>query len=203
MTKIVRKSQAERSGEMRSRIAKAAFEVIADRGHSAFRTAAVLAHAGVSQGAMLHHFPTKEAITLAAIEHGLNLENETSLRRIAEAQCLPKAILAEMATDFRDFFLGNRFWVALDITMDAAKDASVAPVIREIAARARRPIYDQWADKLESCGWNRLRAQQAVTMTAALISGYAARTLWTDDGDALDKAITTWFDFLLREPSNQ
>jgi AcrR family transcriptional regulator len=199
MTAAVRRSQAERSGEMRARIAKAAYEVIAERGHSAFRTAAVLAHASVSQGAMLHHFPTKEAVTLAAIEHGLNLENETSLCRMANAERLPKTVLAAMVEDFRDFFLGNRFWVALDITMHAAKDDSIAPAIREIAARARRPIYEKWAATLEQAGWDSARAQQAVTMTAALISGYAARTLWTDDGNALDKAIVAWFDYLLRD----
>jgi AcrR family transcriptional regulator len=197
MTKPIRRSQADRSAEMRARIAKAAYEVIAERGHSAFRTAAVLAHAGVSQGAMLHHFPTKEAITLAAIEHGLNIENDISLARMDSAARTPHAILTAMAEDFRDFFLGNRFWVALDITMHAAKDASLSPAIREIAARARRPIYEKWAVTLEEAGWDSERSTQAVTMTAALISGYAARTLWTDDGDALDKAITTWFEHLL------
>jgi AcrR family transcriptional regulator len=197
MTKAVRRSQAERSGEMRSRIAKAAYEVIAERGHSAFRTAAVLAHAGVSQGAMLHHFPTKEAMTLAAIEHGLNLDNEISLHRIASAGHLPHAVLSAMAEDFRDFFLGNRFWVALDITMDAAKDDTIAPAIREIAARARQPIYAKWVDALEQAGGVGQPAQQAVTMTAALIAGYATRTLWTDDGDALDNALAAWFEYLL------
>jgi AcrR family transcriptional regulator len=199
MTKPIRRSQAERSAEMRARIAKAAYEVIAERGHSAFRTAAVLAHAGVSQGAMLHHFPTKEAITLAAIEHGLNLENDTSLARMKSVSREPRAILTVMAEDLRDFFLGNRFWVALDVTMHAAKDDTIEPAIREIAARARRPIYDKWAATLEQAGWDSPRAQHAVTMTAALISGYAVRTLWTDDGDALDRAIINWFDYLLRD----
>jgi AcrR family transcriptional regulator len=197
MTKPIRRTQADRSAEMRARIAKAAYEVIAERGHSAFRTAAVLVHAGVSQGAMMHHFPTKEAITLAAIEHGLNLENDKSLARMESAIRTPGAVLNAMAEDLRAFFLGNRFWVALDITMHAAKDASMAPAIREIAARARRPIYEKWAATLEEAGWSSERSPQAVTMTAALISGYAARTLWTDDGDALDKAITTWFEHLL------
>jgi hypothetical protein len=109
----------------------------------------------------------------------------------------PPAVLTAMAEDFRDFFLGNRFWVALDITMHAAKDTSLASAIREIAARARRPIYEKWAVTLEEAGWDAERSTQAVTMTAALISGYAARTLWTDDGDALDKAITSWFKHLL------
>jgi AcrR family transcriptional regulator len=200
MTKPTRRSQAERSGNMRARLAKAAFEVIAERGHSAFRTAAVLSHAGVSQGAMLYHFPTKDALTLAAIDYALMLDSDASQQRMAQAGTSAADILSAMAADFRNFFLGNRFWVALDITMDAAKDPVVAPAIRDIVGKARRPIYEQWTAAFVRCGWPDSRASVAVTSTAALVSGYAIRTLWNDDAYALDIALSTWFDCLLKQP---
>jgi AcrR family transcriptional regulator len=199
MTSAPRRKQSDRSQEMRARLAKAAYEVIAERGHSAFRTAAVLAHAGVSQGAMLHHFPTKDSLTLAAIHYALNLGNEASLARIATAGATPAQIVQAMSDDFRDFFSGDRFWVSLDITMDAAKDATVAPAIRQIVGEARRPIYAQWALALCAAGWQPERATEAVTMTAALVSGYAIRLLWTDERQALDKALARLFICLLQE----
>ncbi len=189
MTRPARRTQAERSEEMRARLAKAAYEVIAERGHSAFRTAAVLAHAGVSQGAMLHHFATKESLTLAAIDHALNLGNDASHIRIATVRDQPQAILSAMADDFKDFFMGNRFWVSLDITMDAAKDTAVSPAIRAIVGKARHPIYQAWESVLVNAGWDAARAAEAVTLTAALISGFAIRSLWNDDEDALDKGL--------------
>jgi AcrR family transcriptional regulator len=200
MTKPARRSQAERSGDMRARLAVAAYEVIAERGHSAFRTAAVLAHAGVSQGALLYHFPTKDALTLAAIDYALMLDAGASIQRIEQAGTIAHGVLRAMATDFEAFFLGNRFWVALDITMDAAKDPLVAPAIREIVGKARRPIYAQWSAALVRCGWTEGRASTAVASTAALVSGYAIRSLWTDDAEALDTALATWFDTLLKQP---
>jgi AcrR family transcriptional regulator len=196
----VRRTQAERSEEMRARLAKAAYDVIAERGHSAFRTAAVLAHAGVSQGAMLYHFPTKESLTLAAMDYALTLDRDASLARIDRARDKADVVLKAMAEDFGDFFLGNRFWVALDITMDAAKDAMIAPAIRGIVGNARRPIYDLWVSALIRCGWESDRARLTVTATAALVSGYAIRTLWTDDGAALEKTLIDWFAHLLKQP---
>jgi AcrR family transcriptional regulator len=194
MIKPARRSQAERSEETRKRVAKAAYEVIAERGHSAFRTAAVIAQAGVSQGAMLHHYPTKESLTLAAIHYALNLDREKSLKRANSTGEDAHATLLAMAQDFRDFFHGDQFWVSLDITMDAAKDASVAPEIRAIVAQARKPVYDLWAQALARCGWDITRAQHAVTSTAALISGFAIRTLWNDDASSeLDRALAGWF----------
>jgi AcrR family transcriptional regulator len=196
MNQPARRTQAERSGEMRDRLAKAAYDVIAERGHSAFRTAAVLALAGVSQGAMLHHFPTKESLTLAAIEYALTLGNEASRARIEAAGRDVRAIIQAMTEDFRDFFMGNRFWVSLDITMDAAKDSSVAPAIRGIVAQSRRPVYQQWEGALTGAGWDASRAAEAVTMIAALISGYAIRSLWTDDKDAVAAALDHLFGLL-------
>jgi AcrR family transcriptional regulator len=193
MTKPARRTQAERSEETRQRVAKAAYEVIAERGHSAFRTAAVIAQAGVSQGAMLHHYPSKESLTLAAIHYALNLDRDKSLKRANITGDDAHATLLAMAEDFRAFFIGNQFWVSLDITMDAAKDASAAPEIRAIVADARKPVYELWTQALMRCGWGAARAQHAVTSTAALISGFAIRTLWNDDATELGRTLMDWF----------
>ncbi len=202
MTKPARRTQAERSEETRQRVAKAAYEVIAERGHSAFRTAAVIAQAGVSQGAMLHHYPTKESLTLAAIHYALNLDRDKSLKRANRTGEDAPATLQAMAQDFRAFFIGNQFWVSLDITMDAAKDASVAPEIRAIVADARKPVYDLWAQALMRCGWDSRRAQHAVTSTAALISGFAIRTLWNDDAGELERTLADWLTHIETQTAN-
>ena len=55
-----RRTQAERTEETRTRILKAASELIRRRGYARFRTADVAAEAGLSRGAQLHHFPTKD-----------------------------------------------------------------------------------------------------------------------------------------------
>ena len=192
MTKPARRTQAERSEETRKRVAKAAYDVIAERGHSAFRTAAVIAQAGVSQGAMLHHFPTKESLTLAAIHYALNLDRDKSLKRANSTGNDAHGTLLAMVEDFHAFFHGNQFWASLDITMDAAKDASIAPEIRAIVAEARKPVYDLWTQALARCGWSKDRAEHAVTSTAALISGFAIRTLWNEDAKELDRALAGW-----------
>jgi AcrR family transcriptional regulator len=198
MTKPQRRTQAERREETRQKVAKAAFQVIAERGHSAFRTAAVIEYAGVSQGAMLHHYPTKESLTLAAIHYALNLGRDNSLKRANQTGENALVTLQAMAADFREFFLGNQFWVSLDVTMDAAKDASMAPEIRSIVADARKPVYDLWTQALMRCGWTAERANIAVTSTAALISGFAIRTLWVADASEIEGALEGWFHHLLK-----
>jgi AcrR family transcriptional regulator len=191
-----RRTQAERSVEMRERLSRAAYEVIARRGHSAFRTAAVASHAGVSQGALLHHFANKDAVTLAAIEYALAVAASASRSRLDKTPDVDGMILAQMLADFRAFFKGDGFWVALDITMDASKNAKLAPRIRKLVAAHRRPIYEQWTRKLRDNGWSEARAGDAVRMTAALVSGFAIRSLWSADEDIWPSIDVTWLKFL-------
>lgn len=185
---------------MRSKLAEAAYDVIAERGHSAFRTAAVITRAGVSQGALLHHFPTKDDLTLAAIDFALSRSNAVSMDRLGRAAGSREAIVTAMVDDFRDFFLGDNFWVSLDITMDASKDPAVAPAIRAIVRRARAPVYAAWAERLADCGWELAEAEELVVTTAAIVSGHAIRTLWADDDAACERAIDRWTKSLLSHP---
>jgi AcrR family transcriptional regulator len=181
---------------MRGRLAKAAYEVIAERGHSAFRTAAVAERAGVSQGALTHHFSNKEALTLAAIEYAFATASSRTAN-IAEHGLEPgQDVLRLMVEDFRLFFMGNEFWVALDITLDGSKDAELARDIRPIVARYRRPVYDRWIAILIASGWSEENAVTMVRMTAALLSGFGMRTLWEDVGAYLDGILAEWQDIM-------
>lgn len=58
-----------KSRRTRARILDEAVRVIAEAGYAAATNAAVAEAAGITRGAMLYHFPTREALLEAAIEH--------------------------------------------------------------------------------------------------------------------------------------
>ena len=65
----VRATQEERSRAMRLRLLEATVELLVERGFAGTSTTLVSQRAGVSRGAQLHHFPTKNDLVLAAVEH--------------------------------------------------------------------------------------------------------------------------------------
>lgn len=186
-----RRTQVERSEEMRARLARAAYEVIAERGHSAFRTAAVADRAGVSQGAQTHHFPTKDALTLAAIDYAF-ATSSTRSEAIAARYNGRNDPIALMIEDFRQFFMGDEFWVALDITIDGSKDAELSRDVRPIVTQYRKPVNDRWIEILVQAGWNAKDATSIVRMTSALIGGFGMRTLWEDVDAYLNQFLVNW-----------
>src|SRR6195952_4880302 len=68
VTAATRVPQEERTRVMRQRLLDATFECLVEHGFSGTSTTLVSRRAGVSRGAQLHHFPTKNDLVLAAVE---------------------------------------------------------------------------------------------------------------------------------------
>jgi AcrR family transcriptional regulator len=59
----------QRTVDSRARILEAAVECLVEEGFSGASTLAIQMRAGVSRGRLLHHFPSREALLVAASEH--------------------------------------------------------------------------------------------------------------------------------------
>ncbi|NSM55935.1 TetR/AcrR family transcriptional regulator, partial [Serratia marcescens] len=87
----------------RLRILKAAANLIRRRGYARFRTAEVAAEAGVSRGAQLHHFPTKDSLVVATLEHVFEQAQVVSRRRAAAIN-RPRDLVEAVIEDAKEFF---------------------------------------------------------------------------------------------------
>lgn len=77
----VRTGSAARQREaVKTAILRSVTRIIAEEGADALTIAEVAKSAAMSKGGVLHHFPSKEALILAAIRHDLDLFDETVAR---------------------------------------------------------------------------------------------------------------------------
>lgn len=86
MTAVGRRTQIERRASTRAALLAAAQDQLGATGLSGFTTTEVCRRAGVSQGALFKHFPTKSALLAAAIEHlfdGLRSDYEAAFLALA------------------------------------------------------------------------------------------------------------------------
>lgn len=177
---------------MRARLAAAAYETIAEGGLNGLRLRAVANAAGVSQGALLHHFPDKNALTLAAIDHALTLARVDSSSWLKADASGPAALLRAMLAELESFFHSDRFWVAMGITMEAAKDRALNLTVRQCVADLRTPVYQSWTKRLAAAGWQQAEAARVVRSGAAMVSGSAIRRFWTEDDAITDEVAEHW-----------
>jgi AcrR family transcriptional regulator len=69
MTKATKSAQEEKSSAMRARIINATIECLDSAGYSKTTTSEIVKQAGVSRGALQHHFHSKEELIFAAAEY--------------------------------------------------------------------------------------------------------------------------------------
>lgn len=186
-----RRTQAERSEETRTRILKASAALMRKRGYARFRTADVAAEAGLSRGAQLHHFPTKDALVVATLEYVFE-QAQTLSRRRAAAVNQPRDLIEAVIADAREFFFSEHFMTAIDIVLSTSTDKSVRRQILEISRKARRPVETAWAEALVASGVDAALAPDIVALTLSLVRGMALRTLWDNDPKWFDELFGLW-----------
>jgi AcrR family transcriptional regulator len=186
-----RRTQAERSQETRTRILKAAANLIRKRGYARFRTAEVAEEAGLSRGAQLHHFPTKDSLVVATLEYVFEQAQVLSRRR-ASAVNRPRDLIEAVIEDAREFFFSEHFMVAIDIVLSTSTDQSVRKQILDISRKARRPVETAWTGALAASGVPGQLASDIVALTLSLVRGMALRTLWDNDPKWFDELFSLW-----------
>jgi AcrR family transcriptional regulator len=65
----IRRTQEERTAATRRALLDATIECLVEHGYHGTTTTRVVERAGVSRGAQVHHFPTKNTLVLAAVQH--------------------------------------------------------------------------------------------------------------------------------------
>ncbi|MCK1716599.1 TetR/AcrR family transcriptional regulator [Bradyrhizobium sp. 141] len=186
-----RRTQAERTEATRTQILKAAANLIRKRGYARFRTADVAEEAGMSRGAQLHHFPTKDSLVVATLEYVFEQAQIMSRRRAAAVN-RPRDLIEAVIEDAREFFFSEHFMVAIDIVLSTSTDEAVRKQILEISRKARRPVETAWTEALTASGVPASLAADIVALTLSLVRGMALRTLWDNDPKWFDQLFSVW-----------
>lgn len=175
---VVRVPQAERTATTRQRLMEATVDCLVQHGWAGTTTTLVAEQAGVSRGALLHHFPSKLDLVVAAVEHLMHLRVEELEARVDDlpAKGRTRAALDLAAEHFVSsvFFAALELWVAAR-TDDTLRDA-VVPLERQVGLRAHTFAVNLLGVD-ESLGNNRAIIQGTLDMLRGL--GLAAAL--TDD----------------------
>src|SRR5262249_8728811 len=118
------RTQQERRDATRGRILDAAVESLIASGVAGTTTLEVQKRAGLSRGALLHHFPSKAQLMAATIEHLAGLRGR-ELKAAAAALPRGKARTARVFDLAWQSFTGPLFYVAMELRTAARTDAAL------------------------------------------------------------------------------
>lgn len=143
------RSRSERTADSRALILDAAVACLVSDGYAGASTLAVQARAGVSRGRLLHHFPSREELLVAAASH---LVNEMLTEAADEAEQLAVTDPVERVERCVELnwalFQKPPFWAAMELwnaaRTDRALRAALAPEERRINQAIRAAADRIW-----------------------------------------------------------
>ncbi len=150
---------------LRRRILDAAFELFQARGYNATSVHEIAASAGVTGGALHHHFATKKSLGLAVIEERVSPALDTTwLRPVREAEDAARAILDVFGTlaDELDGQGSVRGCPVNNLTLELAfADADYRDALRR--------LFDSWRETIAA----RIGGPDGEARAATVISAYS------------------------------
>jgi AcrR family transcriptional regulator len=193
MGKAVRRTQEERAAETRHRLLDATITLLLERGYSRITTADIASVAGVSRGALTHHFASKEEIVTRAVQHQLR-KVTADLHTLADS--LQGTSTDEIVDYLWDMMAGGLFLVTLEYLPEARHNpdfkAQMIPVVKEFHAA----LDAIWTRLSEYAGIEPARAQVMLNATMCLIRGMVAQTIVRDDPEYFRNLLGYWKDHL-------
>ncbi|MFL6172923.1 MAG: TetR/AcrR family transcriptional regulator [Marmoricola sp.] len=187
----IRVPQEERTRAMRQRLLEATVQCLSEHGWSGTSTTLVSQRAGVSRGAQLHHFPTKNDLVVAAVEHLATVRRDELAQAAADLPDGPgrtRAVLQMLGEHFTSdvFAAALELWVAA--RSDEALLAALVPFER-VTGRETHKLTVEMLDADES----QPGARELVQATLDLIRGLGlANTISNNDQARRARILDRW-----------
>jgi AcrR family transcriptional regulator len=185
-----RAPQQDRSRATRQRLLDAAVDCLVELGWAGSTVTVVAERAGVSRGAAQHHFPTREALVTAAVEHVTQVRTADIQR---ELDALPAGSMRTEAVVelIVSWFTGVPFRAALEVWVAASSDPQLRELVVPLETRTGRQVHRAAVDLLgvdESVPGVR----ETIQATLDLARGLGLASLLTDDSRRRARIVHQW-----------
>lgn len=181
--------QADRTRAMRARLLEATVEVLVERGFTGTTTTLISERAGVSRGAQLHHFPTKNDLVVAAVEH---LTERRGAELAESFGALPdrdrtRAVVRLLG----DHFSSPVFTAALELWVAARTDptllAAVGPLEQRVGKQTHRMTVEALGADESVPG-----VRELVQATLDLVRGVGLANTISNDTRRRNRILAEW-----------
>nr|WP_281434982.1 TetR/AcrR family transcriptional regulator [Rhizobium lemnae] len=185
------RTQEERSAETLARIRQATIEVLYKKGFSRTSTVEIAAVAGLSRGAMTHHFSSKEDILIDAIASMLDEVNE-KLFAFAEEFARRGGSTDEIVDYIWQFMSDRLFYVTMEYLPETRHNADFKARLVPVVKRFHAGLDAIWSALARQKGAPEDHTRLVMNTTMCVVRGMIAQTILRDDQGYYAQMLTFW-----------
>ena len=186
--------QEERTRAMRQRLLEATLQCLVEHGWSGTSTTLVSQRAGVSRGAQLHHFPTKNHLLLHGVLHIATVRRD-ELAEAAAALPPGERRTRQVLELLGEHFTADVFAAALELWVAARTDAQLLAAVEPLERQTGRETHRLTVEMLD-VDETQPGARELVQATLDLIRGLGLANTISDDHVRRARILDRWAEVL-------
>jgi AcrR family transcriptional regulator len=184
----------DRSRATRRRLLETAVRCLAQHGWEVSTVGFIAAEAGISRGAVQHHFRTREALIIAALEHMAD-ERGAVLDALPDPGGSGPDRVHAVVTSLVDAIGGEFFRAALQVWTVAAAEEDLRATVVPLERRFARGVHGR-AVRLLRADDSDPAVRGLIQATLDLARGLALADVLTDDSRRRAHVVRAWSDQL-------
>lgn len=186
-----RRTQEERTASTRRALIDATLDLLAESGYARTTTGEIAKRAGVSRGALMHHFVSKEELVTVSVEH-LLAQATALIRNWLERVRTGELTFDDFLDRLWEMYSGRLFFITVEHIAEARHNTmlreSMVPVVREFHAA----LDATWHVFFRDSGRLNTETKTALNMTTSLFRGLGIQTVLRQDDDYYRRQLDSW-----------
>lgn len=177
---------------MKARLLDATVQSLFDKGYGRTTTLEVQQRAGVSRGALLHHYGSRSELMLAAVNH-LTTQRINALVQLAQSEAPPTGRIDWAVRVLWTTFDGPLFTVSLELWLAARTDAELLTALRPQERMVGRSIRGMAAELFGQQARASLAFAPLLELLLDAMRGAAARSVLRSTSDD-ERLLRSWVE---------
>lgn len=186
--------QESKSVKMRNTVCKAAVSCLYELGYNETTISRIVERAGVSRGAVQHHFPTKEDLITATAERLLERSMDFSATGSSKGKAGSTA--DELMKAWVNLINTKQYQALLEILTAARTDKRLRERISPILQRWNAIIDQQMVEKFESPDRDDKDVQLLMVMNRSLMRGLLIQDRYMSDPSYALNVVKRWIELV-------
>ncbi len=192
------RTQEERTAATRARLVDATLDLLLSKGYAATTTVDIAARAGLTRGALSHHFAGKDELVVEAFDRHLTLVT-ADLRTYS-------GLVRSGSLSLGDFI--DRVWTIMSgrffmLTLEEITAARHNDYLRTYLVERTRVFHDNldalWRDFFSETGLTGMEVEVMLNATLCLLRGMGVQTVLRDDPVYYRRLLRFWKSILAQQ----
>ena len=181
-----RRTQAERTATTRAQLVSATIDCLYETSYGATTLAEIARRAGVSLGALQHHFKTRNEIVLAALKHAISLYFQP-YDVVAKADLSPAQRVSALVALLSKYFLSKEAVAVGTLWLATRGEEGLHDSVRDCYHEVSRGLRERWRNLFADCDYDRKRFVAAYSVFLHSLRGFQTHYLMRPEQSDVDQ----------------